>query len=350
MQGRPVTTIGAVRALWQRAVGGVPLRLGLSASGAALLATIAMDAGYGTVAYLVPIWLLGLVPTRRARDVVAAGLVLTTGIAFAAPSPSDALLPVLSALWATLLFAFVTSLRRRADDRHHLADDAHRRLAEELVQSEERTRLNLGATLHDGPLQLILAAGQDLDEVDDPEAEHARSLLRRAAREIRELLAGVEPGAADHHHLRAQLEDWSLLLSQRYGFAYRVDVSPAIDRADALVLSIARELVTNAARHARASELTVSVQPAVLTGGVVVTVVDDGVGLQATQGGSDPGGYGLPALQRRIAAVGGVLHLLSSSPGGTTAVASLPAGSPATRAADGGRFPRADARRDRLAS
>ena len=80
---------------------------------------------------------------------------------------------------------------------------------------------------------------------------------------------------------------------------------------------IAAEALANAAKHSRASLVTVRV--CLEDGAIVVEIVDDGVG------GADPGaGTGLRGLADRAAALGGRLAV-SSVPGhGTALRAELP--------------------------
>jgi signal transduction histidine kinase len=79
------------------------------------------------------------------------------------------------------------------------------------------------------------------------------------------------------------------------------------------------EALTNAARHAEASRISVSA--ACRQGRLLVEVEDDG------RGGAGPGpGSGLPGLEDRVAAVGGVLLVDSPAGGGTRVRAELPCG------------------------
>jgi signal transduction histidine kinase len=82
---------------------------------------------------------------------------------------------------------------------------------------------------------------------------------------------------------------------------------------------IVQEALTNVLRHARARTATVSVscQP----DGLVVEVVDDGIGWVPS-----PGGYGLAGMAERAAALGGTLAYGPQATGGFRVRALLPAG------------------------
>jgi signal transduction histidine kinase len=77
------------------------------------------------------------------------------------------------------------------------------------------------------------------------------------------------------------------------------------------------EMLTNAAKHSRASVVAVHVE---VSGGTLrIRVQDDGVG------GADPQrGSGLVGLRDRVEALGGAFSLLSPAGGGTTTCCELP--------------------------
>jgi signal transduction histidine kinase len=89
---------------------------------------------------------------------------------------------------------------------------------------------------------------------------------------------------------------------------------PAVETAAYFVVS---EALANAAKHAMATEVVVSVVDA--NGRLVVEVADDGVG------GADPvAGSGLGGLADRVASVDGVLRVESKPGRGTRVVAEFP--------------------------
>jgi signal transduction histidine kinase len=94
-----------------------------------------------------------------------------------------------------------------------------------------------------------------------------------------------------------------------------------------LVLSLARELLNNAAKHAQADVVQVTV--ARQDGHVLLEVADDGKGLDAEAVAAAPmaGHIGLASMTQRVEAVGGTLDLRKAPSGrGTTILARLPIG------------------------
>ena len=80
---------------------------------------------------------------------------------------------------------------------------------------------------------------------------------------------------------------------------------------------VASEALANAAKHARASRIEVSL--ALRDGLLLVSIRDDGVG------GADPaGGSGLVGLTDRVEALGGSIRVVSKPEVGTNITAELP--------------------------
>jgi signal transduction histidine kinase len=215
--------------------------------------------------------------------------------------------------------------RRAAEEIAELAA-ARGRLVAQALDAEERARRSMSESLHDGALQDILAAGHDLWALGDaPGAEPARAMLRDVVARLRTLMVALHPTVLAYGGLDAALRAVAAQQSVAGGFEVDIDVDPAaIGQRDELLLSVARELLTNAARHARAShvELTLRCVP----DGVVLEVADDGGGVPAGRAREAlaEGHIGLATSAERVAAVGGRLALEPLPGGGTRARAELP--------------------------
>jgi two-component system sensor histidine kinase UhpB len=83
-----------------------------------------------------------------------------------------------------------------------------------------------------------------------------------------------------------------------------------------------QEALTNVARHARATEVTVEL--AVEPQRLMMTVADDGVGV-SEQDLAKSSALGLLAIQERFAALGGGLSVARREPRGTTVTVHVPA-------------------------
>ena len=236
-------------------------------------------------------------------------------------------------LWeggAAIVLAAVLSARR-----HRIAElsQARARLVAQAVTAEERARRRLSDHLHDEVVQTILTARQDLAEARQGSSEmldSADQALKQVVGQLRQIIVDLHPSYLfDHLGLDAALEAIARQQAARGRFTPHFHIDPAaVGPHDQLVLSLGRELLTNAARHARADNVVVSL--ARHGDDVVLEVSDDGRGfsqwhrLSALRAGH----IGLASLRERVEVAGGELQI-SSSPGqGASVCCRIPAGQP----------------------
>jgi two-component system, NarL family, sensor kinase len=213
-------------------------------------------------------------------------------------------------------------------------------LLAELTALERRERRALSEQLHDGALQYVLAARQDLDEARDagsPEAfDRLEQALTESSRLLRTTVAELHPAVLERAGLPVALRDLVRTTAARAGFTADVDLDgwPADLRTpvDGLLYRTARELLGNVAKHAHADRVVVGLTRA--GGAARLTVADDGVGVRGPDGngtdGIDPGhrlgeGHiGLASHALRVEAAGGRLTVTPGVSAGTVATVELP--------------------------
>ena len=189
-----------------------------------------------------------------------------------------------------------------------------------IVAATDLARRQVERDLHDGAQQRLLtvalAMQQARREILAGNAAAATTLrqgadeLAQAFVELRELARGIYPAVLSDEGLGAALRS----LADRSTVAVVVDAGPQRypEPVEATAYFVVNEAVTNAAKHAAATHVSVRVTD---VGRLLrVEIVDDGAG------GADPAlGSGLRGLSDRVAAVGGSFSLVSS-PGGGTAI------------------------------
>lgn len=197
-----------------------------------------------------------------------------------------------------------------------------------LVDAADGERRRLGRDLHDGAQQRLAAIVQRLHLAeralgqDDATAARERMAEARAlAGETGEELARL---ARDLHPVGLELGLASALERLAALAPLPVDVGVELHRplprtAEVTAYYVVSEGLTNAAKHAAATQVRVRVAE---EGGdtLVVEVADDGRGGVVTDGG----GTGLLGLTDRVEALGGTLAAASRRGGGTTLRAVLP--------------------------
>ena len=223
----------------------------------------------------------------------------------------------------------MTAIARGSPQPEPRSTEGGSRLIAEIAAAERAERTRLADRLHDEALQLILAAGQELDEVRRGDVRALDALdadLRQANAALRSLTSTMHEDLLTRLRLDDALRRIATDAARRGRFAPEVRVDEAaIGVHDALVRDIARELLCNAARHARAERVTLDVTAR--DGTVVVRVEDDGRGLdpRARAVAERAGHLGLGRLERLVVELGGHFALARPAQGGTTATAWLPA-------------------------
>jgi signal transduction histidine kinase len=182
-------------------------------------------------------------------------------------------------------------------ERRRVARELHDGLAQELafLASYGRTLAKRGAEGPGNVQPLVQAAERALGE--------SREVVRDLARPPRESFDTVLAQAARD-------------VADRAGVNLKLELDPRADPEAATrhsLVRIVREAVNNAANHARAQEVVVSLGALPR---LRVSVSDDGVGFDPRRG--DGSGYGLVSMRERADAFGGTLWVDSQPGHGTT--------------------------------
>lgn len=204
----------------------------------------------------------------------------------------------------------------------------------EVVRSHahERGLLRLSLDLHDGPMQDLAALGFAFDrfrrEIETLPGD--TSMLLSHLDGIREQLAVVElslrsvvettAAATPRSTLASLVEEEVARFERLDGAVVELDVDPTVEPAtDSQMIAlhrVLREALTNVHKHARASQVEITLYEA---GDVIyLEVRDDGVGFDPAQ--RREGGLGLDGMHERLRLLGSTLRV-SSRPGGPTTVA-----------------------------
>ena len=204
-------------------------------------------------------------------------------------------------------------------------------LLSQMVTIEQREQRNLAEALHDGALQYVLGARQELDDLadGDPAAAHRIDVaLTESARLLRTSLSQLHPAVIEATGLLPALRDLvdTTRARGRFDITLTSDGWTADHRtsADELLLATARELLVNVVKHAAAS--TVLVDLSCDSGSARLRVSDDGRGMGDVDLSNRlaEGHLGLASRRIRIEAVGGTLSLSPAEPHGTVAEVVLP--------------------------
>lgn len=212
-----------------------------------------------------------------------------------------------------------------------------RALAGKLISAQEQERAQIARELHDEVGQLLTIVKMSLDtmrSLDDTTTlpsliDEALELVDRTLDEVRDLSLLLRPSLLDHLGLEAALRWLVTSQAQRAGYhsTFRADrlLPPPSQEVAITCYRVAQEALTNVARHASASTVTVDLRVSDDT--LRLTVQDDGDGFdpasmqeRARHGGS----MGLRSLEERAKLVDGHLAIESAPGRGTMVTLSVP--------------------------
>jgi two-component system NarL family sensor kinase len=220
--------------------------------------------------------------------------------------------------------------RARVQAISDLADDRAALLAE-MLDIEQRERRGLAENLHDGALQYVLAARQDLESArDDGDAEsfdRVEEALVESSRLLRSTLTGLHPAAFEAAGVIPALKDLVDQAAARGRLAVQLDTDrwgPGRTGADELLVMTARELLANVVKHAAANTVVLTLSRDERT--AHLEVADDGRGMAGVNLDNRlaAGHLGVASRRIRVAAAGGRITFRAAEPHGTVVVVEVP--------------------------
>jgi signal transduction histidine kinase len=202
--------------------------------------------------------------------------------------------------------------------------------------ADERSRI--AKDMHDGLSQQLFSVSLELDvcrkrlrtRPDEVERrlDRQQAVVVRSLSELRRYIYDLRPLSLDRLGLAEAIRMRVMEISEAAGIAGRLQVDGGSRRlppgVEACLYRVAQEAVSNAARHAQASHIVVTLRFGPST--VLMAVEDDGIGFASKDrdaAGDADSGMGLTNMRDRVAAEGGRLEVVSGD-SGTTVTVDLP--------------------------
>ncbi|WP_082943570.1 DUF4118 domain-containing protein [Mycobacterium sp. 1274761.0] len=195
-----------------------------------------------------------------------------------------------------------------------------------IVSAADQARRRFERDLHDGAQQSVVSLGLQLRSIEAAMPADQQALrqqiadvmaeLSATAENLREISRGLHPAVLSEGGLRPALN----ALARRSALPVVLDVqvgSRFSQQVEVAAYYAVAEALTNASKHAHASEVSVRVTAG--DGELHLLIADDGVG-----GATIGGGSGLIGLKDRVEALGGRFELSSPVGGGTSLRAVIP--------------------------
>jgi signal transduction histidine kinase len=216
----------------------------------------------------------------------------------------------------------------------HLEITERRRLEAEVLQIAETERQRVAADLHDGICQELSGIGftaaalcRQLARAGNPIAARVEKLEKaivEAVGHTRQVARGLNAVVADGHGLMHALGQLATTMSKVHRLRCRFSCRTPIEIHDPVAANelyrIAQEAMSNAARHARATRMTVILMADEAF--VHLVIGDNGQGLPPDL--SKVPGMGLRVMKYRATLIGGSLSVQSRRRAGTIVWCSVP--------------------------
>ncbi|OBF54769.1 hypothetical protein A5787_04150 [Mycobacterium sp. 852002-50816_SCH5313054-b] len=281
-----------------------------------------------------PLLVMGLLPVLvaigvswRPSAVVLAGIF----VVFAAEFLRDpATVPRIGWAQSALLVAMyaffcgtrlvVTVVRTRYEDEIAELTTSREALLADTMTASEAQRRQISESIHDGPLQDVLAARRDivdyLKRAPATELDRAVASLQNASARLRDVTFELHPAVLEQVGLGAAVEKLASLTADRSGITITTDIEyTGRNAVDPMIFGVARELLSNLVRHSRAAHASVTI--AVVDGVCRLDVADDGIGFTGDVAARRlaEGHIGLASQRARVEAAGGTFRIVDAPVG-----------------------------------
>jgi len=201
-------------------------------------------------------------------------------------------------------------------------ESERRRSGRRVLAAQEAERVGIARDLHDEVGQLLTGVLLHLDSTAATAPEHrheidqAKQAVRRALDEVRRISSQLRPEMLEELGLVSALTELSTTFGRVSNIRIERQFDPLLPAlppdTELAVYRIAQESLTNVARHAQASRVSIALERGSLDS-VVLRVVDDGRGFDAAN--PDEQG-GLRSMRERALLVDGALAITPASTGG----------------------------------
>ena len=226
--------------------------------------------------------------------------------------------------------------RKQAEEALHSSRERLRRLAARIEATREEERTAIAREVHDEFGQALTGLKMDLAWLRDHLAKSqtkafterlgaAEALADSTLDGMRRLAARLRPSLLDDLGLTAAIEWQVKEFASRVGCTFELDLTDddiGLNRArDTAVYRILQEALTNVARHAQASQVTVSL--VAFSDALELIVADNGKGIRSADMESVTS-MGLTSMRERAGALGGQVDIRPRRGGGTRVVLRVP--------------------------
>lgn len=236
----------------------------------------------------------------------------------------------------------ITEQRRERDELNRSRSEL-RRLSANLVTAREQERQRIARELHDELGQWLTAFKMEVSSLATPAARgklgqrvaQLGGMIDEMMLAVRRIATDLRPSMLDDLGLNATLEWLVRESARRMGIQITLKLDeadpPVSESASIALYRMTQEALTNIARHAQATEVSIEVAHA--RDQVTLTVTDNGVGFSPMTMRRDDS-HGLVGMRERALMFGGDIELGNRPGGGAFVAIRLPVDSDASTAGE----------------
>jgi two-component system sensor histidine kinase UhpB len=199
-------------------------------------------------------------------------------------------------------------------------EDERQQRGRRILAAQESERVGIARDLHDEVGQVLTSVLLRLDLIARTSREHrdglddAKESVRRALNEVRRISSELRPETLEQLGLDSALIELTATFARVTGIGVERELHASLPKLSAetelAVYRIAQESLTNVARHANASHVTVTLEHGL--GKVVLRVADNGRGFEHSTSRQHGG---LRSMRERALLIGAALSI-EEAPGG----------------------------------
>jgi signal transduction histidine kinase len=204
-----------------------------------------------------------------------------------------------------------------------------RELERAILEISDRERATIGQDLHDGLCQQLVSAAfsanllrekMGTDSAGSADADRIADMIDDSITQARNLARGLYPVRLETEGLEMALVELASTLSHRFDIACSVNcpssLPPCGTNTGIQLYRIAQEAVTNAAKHAEATQITIHLSASSCQ--FQLKIEDDGMGID--QAVRNPQGMGLSIMEYRARMIVADFRIQTRTGGGTEVV------------------------------
>lgn len=230
--------------------------------------------------------------------------------------------------------------QRRLFDQSRLMQEQLRDLSRQVLRAQEEERKRISRELHDVIAQTLTGINLRLSALKSSASTDRKGfsrsialtqrLVEKSVSLVHDFARELRPAVLDDLGLVPALHTFMKDFTAQTGVRTQLIAFAAVEQLDTsqrtVLFRVAQEALTNVAKHARASRVTVTIQK--LPQHIGMTITDNGQSFRATPGLQAGGGkrLGLLGMRERVEMVGGNFAVESAPGKGTSIAAQLPLG------------------------